>query len=508
MIIQTRSGRVAGTHQRAPDGAGYRRWLGVPYAKAERFGAPERPSQWHGVREASTWGAQCPQQLGRKLNRKGLASGAFAEDCLFLNVWTPDGGALGPKPVLVWFHGGAFMVGGSNMYDGWQLALEGDVIVVTVNYRLGVFGFVNFGEALDLPDIPSNLGLRDHIAALQWVRDNIAVFGGDPDKVTISGESAGSITVALLMLSSAARGLFRGAIMQSGGVSMVHDRVRSVSDAHRFAEVLGLSRDPMDQLRKMDVTTLLEAQAEIHETLKPRVPAAPWYDGDLLPGSRETAVEHDAAPVPLIAGWMREEIRLFHVYKAGLLPTERAELEKLVRAQLPAGHADRVLAVYPRGKAGDIALGTDLSFVIPTRNFAHRHSRTAPTWAFRFDYDHPVLGAAHGLDLGMMWPFTGLAGLVVRGGPNTRWRKALGSRMRAHWTHFTRHGTPGHDWPVYTEAIPTVRLFGREDRIADAPDAERFDVWNGFDANAWFSVAEHQRFPKTQAVQIRPVLRL
>ena len=476
LIVETRSGKVEG--RRLP---GLRNWLGIAYASAPRFAAPKPAQPWQGVRDAASWGRQAPQQMGRKVSRKTLDSAQHGEDCLHLNIWTPDGGARGPKPVLMWIHGGAYMSGSSNPYDGAVLASEGDICVVTVNYRLGVLGFVNFGDALGMPSIPSNIGLRDQIAALEWVRDNIEGFGGDPQRVTICGESAGSLSVSLLMLAKGARGLFHGAIAQSGAVSLIHDRERSIADARRYAQLLGLDQGGLAALKEMDIARLFEAQAAVGEELTNSIPAAPWFDGELLPGSIEEAHAHDAAPVPLIAGTTLDENRLFELMPGDILPTKRPALESLLRAQFRPDHAERILALYPGTRKGQTALGSDLTFKMPTRHFAERHSRLHPTWFYRFDYSHPLAGAVHGLDLTVFWPFGGLKMALARGGPNSGRRLALARRMRAHAAHFTRHGHPGDDWPAYEPERRLVRLYGLEDSIVANPDAERFAAWAGLD---------------------------
>lgn len=476
LIVQTEAGAVEGTAL-----PGLRRWRGIPYARAERFGAPERVTPWTGVRPARDFGKQCAQQYGSKVRRETLDSADYGEDCLHLNVWAPDGGAPGAKPVMVWIHGGAFMAGSANPYDASALAREGDVVVVTINYRIGVLGFVNFGDALGLPAIPSNLGLRDQIAALEWVRDNIAGFGGDPGKVTICGQSAGSMSVSLLMLSPKARGLFHGAIAQSGAVSLIHDRERSLQDARRFAELLGVNQGDFETLRTMDIARLIEAQGVIGKEIRNGIPAAPWYDGDLLPASLAEAHAQAMAPVPLLAGATRDEIRLFELMPGDILPSKWPDLEALLHAQLPEAQARAVLAAYPRNRKGRTALATDLTFFMPTRNFADRHARSQPTWFYRFDYSHPIAGATHGLDLTLFWPFTGFKMALARGGPDSGRRAALGRRMRAHVAHFVRHGAPGEDWPAYAPDTRSVRIYGLADRLESDPEAARFAAWAGRD---------------------------
>lgn len=477
-IVDTVSGKVQGG--RLP---GLRRWLGIPYARADRFAAPRPVEPWQGVREATRFGRQCPQHMGGKIRSEILEGPEFGEDCLFLNIWSPDGGAPGPKPVMVWIHGGAFMAGSTNPYDASVLARDGDIVVVSINYRVGVLGFVNFGDALGLPAIPSNLGLRDQIAALEWVRDNIAEFGGDPGKVTICGQSAGSMSVSLLMLAPKAQGLFHAAVMQSGAVSLIHSRERSAQDARRLAELLCLDQGGFERLRSMDLAKLVGAQSQLGKELKNAIPAGPWYDGDLLPASLEAASAQQMAPVPLLAGATRDEIVLFTLMPGDILPSRWEDLESLIYTQLPGEHARRVLAAYPRTRKGRIALASDLTFAMPTRNFAERHSRCQPTWFYRFDYAHPIAGATHGLDLTLFWPFSGIKMALVRGGPDSGRRRALGDRMRAHVAHFVRHHTPAADWPAYKPGKGAVRIYNLADRIEDNPEAERFVAWAGRDVS-------------------------
>ena len=420
--------------------------------------------------------------MGPKLRPEMLEGPEYGEDCLMLNIWTPDGGAdAGKKPVMVWIHGGAFMGGSTNPYDASKLAAEGDIVVVSINYRLGVLGFVNFGEALGLPSIPSNLGLRDQIAALEWVRDNIAAFGGDPARVTICGQSAGSMSVSLLMLSPKARGLFHGAIMQSGAVSLIHSQERSLEDARRFIAALDLNQGDLAQLKAMPLADLLGAQADVGKALGSGIPAAPWWDGDLLPASMEEAHAHQVAQVPLLAGATRDEIRLFDLMPGNMLPSKWEELEELLTGQLPAEHAARVLAAYPRSRKGRTALASDLTFGMPTRNFAQRHAASQPTWFYRFDYSHPIAGATHGLDLTVSWPFRGFKMALVRGGPDSGRRAALGRRMRDHLASFVRNGNPGTNWPAYAAAEQQVRIYNLADRMEVNPEAARFAAWGGSD---------------------------
>ena len=484
LTINTAAGAVRGTQA-----DGVLRWLGVPYARQARFAAPGPVEPWTGVRDATKVGASCPQMYGNAAKRAMLASPQFAEDCLDLNIYVPEGGEdVGRKPVYVWIHGGAFVVGNGGSYDGSAMAKAGDVVVVTVNYRVGVLGFVNFGEALGLPDIPSNLGLRDQIAALEWVRDNIAAFGGDPDRVTIGGQSAGSMSVSLLLHAKKAWPLFRGAIMQSGALSLIHSREKSRQIARRYVELLDLNQGGLETLRTMDLRRLFEAQGQVGEETPGTIPASPWFDGDLLPGSLDEALKQPAAPVPLIAGAARDEIRLFELMPGDILPTKWPALEALLKSQLGEAHAARVLAAYPRTKAGRRALATDLTFVMPTRQFAERHTGHSPTWFYRFDYSHPIAGATHGLDLTLTWPMNNFRASLARGGPFKGKRAALGHRMIGHYAHLVRHLAPAPGWPAYTSKDRSVMVFDYDDRIETNPDGGRLAAWAGRDVGAGFAV--------------------
>jgi len=474
LSIRTRHGIVTGGRA---DGA--RHWLGVPYAKAERLGLPVAPDAWSGERSATKFGPECPQYFGSFAPIKKIDAREVHEHCLVLNVWRPDTDDTSLKPVMVWIHGGAFMAGTGNMYDGTELAARGDIVVVTINYRLGILGFVNLDEG-----IASNLGMRDQIAALEWVRDNIAAFGGDPSRVTVAGESAGAISISMLMLSEKARSLFHAAILQSGAISLPHSLDTSRRIGRRYREVLGLEPFDLRRARSLDMRTLLVAQAKVHALEPGSVPGAPWFDGELFPASLRDALLMPTPTMPMLAGFNREEIRTFEVFRGPpILPMTRAANERLIREQLPATDAAGLLAAYADTKAENRALATDLTFGMPTLNFAERHSAHSPTWFYRFDYTHPLIGAAHGLDLAFVWKLKGITGFLMRGGFFTSKRRALADRMQAHWAHFVKHGRPLDDWPAYSSQRRAVRLFSIADQTAEDPDAIRRTAWNGADVS-------------------------
>jgi para-nitrobenzyl esterase len=422
-------------------------------------------------------GPACPQDAPFAMPHLGPTR---SEDCLRLNVYSPAADDA-RRPVMVWIHGGAFVAGSAAAFTGAHLAELGDIVVVGVNYRLGALGFLG----IDQLGMPHNLGLRDQIAALRWVRGNIAAFGGDPERVTVAGESAGSLAVSLLMVCPEARGLFHGAILQSGAISLIHEQRLAERIAGRFMDVLGTGARDRERIRSMPVEQLLEAQRQVGARLTGVVPTAPCFDGGLLPASLDEARAAETPAVPLLAGFNRDETRLFERGPLrDVLPTRFADLDPLLERQLGQEHAARIRAAYPDDRSGERALATDLTFAMPTRHFAERHrDQGHPTWLYRFDREHPLLGAAHGLELTYLWEMPKLMGAAMRGGPLVGSRRALAARMRRHWVGLVRDGDPGGGWPQL-DAAGTTLLLGKKVEVATDPDGARREAWAGADVAA------------------------
>ncbi len=462
------------------------RWLGVPYAAAPvgrlRFQAPEPVPAWSGVRSATEVGPAPIQP--RTGPDPGLGRGT-SEDCLYLNVWAPAEPGP-PRPVMVWIHGGGYTTGSGAQYDGAALAALGDIVMVTINYRLGVLGFVDVGSVCRDP-VPTNLGLRDQIAALGWVRDNIAAFGGDPDRVTVAGESAGSMSIALLTVASSAKGLFRAAIMQSGSFTMLHGPNGRDLIARRYADALGrsgggLSRAGLADWQAVPADQLLAVQVAVDKAMKGTVPAAPWYDDDLLPASLAQARALPPTEIALLAGHNRDEITMFQYLPMDILPTRRSQLAARLRTALGAQAASRVLAAYPDTHRGNLALATDFAFAMPTRHFAERQAAAGrPTYVYRFDAATPVLGATHAAELPYLWDWSGLPAALLRG-PASAAKRALGQRMQRHWVGFVRDGRPEPGWDPFTLPDRNTMIFHPDgDRMEADPDADRRAAWQGAD---------------------------
>jgi len=477
----TRVQLAAGTIEGAAHGP-VTAWLGVPYAAAPvgplRFQEPAPVEPWSGVRPATTRGPAAIQPRG--------IGEPTSEDCLCLNIWSPTG-ATGPtggqtlRPVLFWIHGGGFTTGSGAQYGGAGLALLGDIVVVTINYRLGVLGFVDLGAVCSDP-VPSNLGLRDQLAALRWVRDNIAAFGGDPARVTVAGESAGSMAVSLLMVAPGARGLFRAAIMESGSFSLVHGPELRVMIAERYANTLELTGAGLEQWQAVPAQRLLDVQIAVDRELKGSVPSAPWFDGDLVPGSLAQARAVPTDDIPLLAGHNRDEITMFQYLPLDIIPIRRHQLTARLEAELGADGAARILAAYPDTHRGNRALATDFTFALPTRHFAERHAAAGrPTFCYRFDAAIPVMGATHAAELPYLWSWTGLPAVLLRGF-DSHAKRDLARRMQQHWVSFVRDGRPGPGWDPFTlPERPTMIFHPRGDRMELDPDSARRAVWQGED---------------------------
>ncbi|BBY53446.1 carboxylesterase/lipase family protein [Mycobacterium koreense] len=476
---------------------GVHRWRSIPYAQAPvgslRFRAPRPPQPWSGVRHCHGFTNCAPQQ--RIYTALGL--GRFQptdEDCLTLNVVAPETPPGNQLPVMVFIHGGGYILGSSAtpIYDGAALARRG-CIYVSMNYRLGALGCLDL-SSLSTAEYPleSNLFLRDIVAALQWVRDNIAVFGGDPDNVTVFGESAGAHAVSALLGVPAAAGLFHRAIAESPAAGMERSRDIAEQFAIRFAALLGARPgDAASTVMTATPAQLVAAQDElIDQGVQEQLgafPIGPVYGDDVLPQHPVEAMRRGAAhPVPLIVGTNAEEGRLFTRFLQ-MLPTNETMIEDLFTHVAPATRR-RILEAYPDYPARDacIRLGGDFAFGAAGWQIAEAHSAHAPTYAYRYDFAPRALrwsglGATHATELfavfdvyrsglGMMMTAAGDRGPALR----------VSNEIQNRWREFARTGVPGQQWPAYTEADRAVRVFDRRSRVEFDPHRERRLAWNGF----------------------------
>jgi para-nitrobenzyl esterase len=480
---------AAGTVRGMPDGDTHT-WRGIPFAAPpvgeRRLRSPGPVEPWRGVRDATKFGPVAPQ------DRKGPFAGAAAttpqdEDCLTLNVVAPPAPATG-LPVMVYIHGGAYGVGSpaDSPFRGVNFARRG-VVHVTFNYRLNAFGYLDFSEF----GFDNNLGLRDQVAALEWVRDNIVAFGGDPGNVTVYGESSGGNAVTTLLTTPAARGLFARAIAQSPPSNAVYRPEVTRQWAREFLEILG-ARPGAESAALRDATPsqLVRAARLLFVRIPDEYPGdqvfSPVVDGEYLPEHPVEALRAGHGhPVPLIIGSNDREGSVFFG-KRRILATTRARMNGLL-ANTSAAAADLMRATYrlPR-RHGAIDFAGDFAFWLPTFQIAEGHSTIAPTWLYRLDYAPPLLRAVgidstHGADLLTVFDRTRswVGRLVTLLGGRTAFA-AVGRRMQDYWLTYATDGTVDAMWPRHDPQRRASLIFDNPDRVEYDSRSDRRAAWNQF----------------------------
>ncbi len=489
--VEVRSGVLEG---RIEDGLAVFR--GVPFARVtERWARPVAEPCWSGLLDASVPGPASPQRPGAMMRMLGMGDIASAEECLSLQVWTPGLDAE-RRPVLVWLHGGGFTTGAGSLpiYDGSVLARRGDAVVVTVNYRLGALGFLH-GAALH-PAFASNCGLHDQIAALEWVREHVERFGGDPECVTVFGESAGAMSIGALLASPRSRGLFRRAILQSGAA-------HNVSEPHVAEAISGafhtvLEGAAPDALRALGLDRVLDAQQAVAEKRWRDIegPAfQPARGDDLLPEDPLEALAAGASrDVEVLVGTNLDEWRLYGLADAKARNLDEAGLmRRLVRkppgtGEDPAALARKAIATYraarsERGAAEPrdlwFAFQTDRVFRIPAIRLAEAQGRAGGSvHMYRFRWSSPALdgalGSCHGLEVPFVFGTLERAAAFAGSGEEAQ---RLATRLQDHWLAFARGGDPG--WTAYGESARATFEFGRECGLVSDPDREERHFWEG-----------------------------
>jgi para-nitrobenzyl esterase len=485
-IVATRSGKVEGLERE-----GVQVFRGIPYAApptgSRRWQPPVIEEGWDGVRDAKAFGAQSAQTEFAMTTMLGGEQPPNSEDSLFLNVWTPacDDGR---RPVMVWIHGGAFVWGAGDTpwYDGTAFARNGDVVVVTLNYRLGPFGFLHladlFGEELAGS---GNVGLLDQVAALQWVRDCISAFGGDPDNVTVFGESAGGGSIGALLGTPAARGMFRKAIPQSGAASWNSTRERATGIATRMLERLHVRPGDFDALLAKSTEQILGAQPDIREDGVNQLPFQPIVDGTVLPKPPlEAIAAGSAADVHVLTGTNRHEMTLFQVADPSVGTLDDAGIVDRVRKWI-GDRADGLVAAY-RARRPTVSpqelwldLATDAVFRLPAIRLAEAQLQHGPAWMYLFTWETPVFGgvlrSTHALEIPFVFDNLdrGGAELLLGSGPD---RQPIADAMHRAWIAFAHTGDPSHaglpDWPRYDLSRRSTMRFDTTCELLQDPAAE------------------------------------
>jgi para-nitrobenzyl esterase len=475
ILADTTGGKIRGEIHR--DVAVFR---AIPFATARRFGHPEPVEAWEDVRDCLDWGAMCPQSTSLLDDLVGTKHLPMSEDCLTLNVFTPACDDQS-RPVLVWIHGGAFTAGTASTpwYSGTSFARNGDVVVVTINYRLNIFGFLHVDGA-------TNLGLRDQVTALEWVRDNVATFGGDPANVTIFGESAGGCSVVALLAVPAARGLFQRAVAQSPSITQLRSTATALSWTEQTLRSAGVTSLP--ELAKLPTERLVALAQDIASSGADAgfQSFSPAPDGDFLPGPvREAIGQGSSAGVPLVIGTTRDEMRLFTFMDPSLNALDHAGLvERLLerfgdRAQLVA---DRYRAARPSLTAAQLfaAVASDEVFRRPAVDLATRQSVHAPVYTYLFEWETPAfggsLGSCHGLEIPFVFDNVHQKGVALFTGDGPD-RASLAREMNAAWVRFAHDGDPG--WPRFDTAARTTKIFSTPvSRLESDPGGDLLDLWN------------------------------
>jgi para-nitrobenzyl esterase len=507
-VVELAAGKLRGSVS-----VGIYSFKGIPYgastAGRNRFMPPAPVEPWIGVREALTYAGRAWQLPNRPARRQVLETllgpadtTAETEDCLTLNVWTPGLGDGSHRPVMVWLHGGAFGYGSGNraVTDGANLARRGDVVVVSVNHRLNIFGFLHLADLAGPAWAHSgNAGVLDLVAALHWVHDNVARFGGDPGNVTIFGESGGGGKVSVLLAMPVARGLFHRAIIQSGAAIRVSTRERANALAQAVLKELGVGRSECARLQTVPAAPLLAAIAPAARAVgRSRWPLLDRYDfgpvvdgGDLPqhPGEPEAPAMSDG--IPLMIGGTREESAFFLADDDAVWNGSLSEAELQHRVTAVAGaETDGLLSAYraamPQASPGDrlIAALTGSNFWIRTVLLAERYAarRRAPIYMYSLDWQSPAHGgrvkAHHAMDLPFVFDNTDAADTTA-GAPGAH---ELAERMSATWIAFARNGSPDNpaipSWPTYTTDDRATMIFDTACRVARDPNREARLLWS------------------------------
>jgi para-nitrobenzyl esterase len=490
-LVQTQYGTVQGVQEDTISS-----WKGIPYAQpplgALRFRPPQPLEAWPNVRQTTQFRpmAMQPPVIPAEL----LSRLSMSEDCLTLNIWSP-GADEKLRPVLVWIHGGGWLIGSGRLHDGTPLATFGDVVVVTLNYRLGPLGFLYLAElGGEAYAASGNCGILDQVAALQWVQENIAAFGGDPHRVTVFGESAGAMSIGTLLAIPAAQGLFQRAILQSGTVGPVRSSTEATTLARAFLKILDVRPETLSSLEQISAERLIEATSALtdwQETTEAGVTIhfAPVIDGLILPQPPLQVIARGAAKhIPMIIGTTKDECLFYPFADSTWREADDETLIQRVKQQVGVawpGVAPFYLRDQPDGQPllkRLLSLLTFDQFTFPAIQLAEAQVQLGATvWAYRFDWHSPLFGgAAHTLDRIFVWNLAENPTIRQMTGDAPE-RLHLAKLMQQAWIAFARYGDPNIPdlpvWPKYDLEQRATMLFDRESTIKSDPNAMERQIW-------------------------------
>ncbi len=503
-VVTTKSGKLEGKYL-----DGLYVFKGIPYAEPPvgklRWMPPQPVTKWDGVRPARDFGAMAPQAaMVAPPDSPGVPNFGNvpqSEDCLFLNIWTP-GLDDRKRPVMFWIHGGAFIIGaGSESFlNSGVLPKRGDIVLVSINYRLGAPGFLNLNEITGGKiSSTGNEGILDQVAALKWVQENISAFGGNPDNVTIFGFSAGGMSVGTLLALPDSKGTFHKAMNRSGAANVVSTLDNAVNITEQYLELYGLTGKDIDGIRRLTTQQLLDGQQKLGEKLRQQemraTPFQPVVDGKVLPELPMVAIRNGSArDITLMAGNSRDELKSTYGMNPAMKDLDESKMIERLSANLPGNIVSALVNAYreslkrenPNVKPLDIfgSINTDMMFRIPTIKLveAQRDNR-AKSYNYLFVYKSPamggVLGAMHGLDnpflFGTLDPqFTG----------NGIEQQSMAIKMQDSCVAFARTGNPSCEsigtWPEYGTERNTM-IFDLNTRVKKAPFEEERHAWDDYD---------------------------
>ena len=505
VIVETKTGKIRGL-----ENEGIKVFKGITYGGptdgVRRFMPPTAAEPWSGIRDALSYGPRAmqednafamPPQILKLFGERELEP--MSENCLVLNVWSPAVNDRVKRPVMFWCHGGAFISGSGSApwYDGTTLCRKGDVVVVTINHRLGAFGYLHLEDLLGAEFASSGgAGMLDIVAALEWVRDNIATFGGDPGNVTIFGESGGGAKVSVLMAMPAAHGLFHRAIIQSGPAVQMASREDASETAKQLIAELGLGQSQAAKLRDLPAQRLADAQAAVLRKVsmmsfsnRRRVGFNPVVDGKHLPSDPFAPFAPQiSAHVPLIIGTNKDEMTLFFALAPWIDKLDEPTLRERLRAFVGDKGAG-ILESYRRARPNDsrrelvLAIATDHAMRIPSLVTAERKvaQKAAPVFVYLFTWETPVLDgllkSPHALEIPFVFDTVKTSSLT--GDAPTRF--ALAEKMSRTWISFARHGNPNNDsipeWPSYSEERRATMIFDNQCRVENDPYRQERLAW-------------------------------
>jgi para-nitrobenzyl esterase len=495
VVVRTKSGDLEGDFQN-----GIHIFKGIPFAAPPvgdlRWLPPQPVKAWTGVRNAKEFRNIAPQTemiIGPMVQKSQPQS----EDCLFLNIWSP-GLDKAKRPVMVWIHGGAFTIGSGSdlMYDSDKLPRRGNIVLVTINYRLGMLGFLRLKEATD-DKIPctGNEGLLDQVAALKWVKDNIAKFGGNPKNITVFGESAGAMSIGCLMAMPTAKGFFQKAILESGVGSTAVPLKDAVATGENFLKTAGIKKDDVKALRAITPKQLLDLEIKMRTgpNGEAKITAtAPVIDGEIIPDvTNKMAKKGSAKNIPVIIGTNLDEWKLFAMMQPGFDKLDEEQMVKQLSILVEAEDAKALAVVYrkARERRGESAtppelssaIQTDRMFRIPALELIEaQRDNNQLAYSYLFNWKSPVmggtLGACHALEMGFV--FGKYDDTFCGSGPEA---DKLAECIQDAWLAFARTGDPScksiGKWPVYGKERLTM-ILGRNCRVEAAPYEEERCAWD------------------------------